>query len=101
MLTLFITALTPFLSGCASTPAGKSVARAQYADMASTGIALARGASEANPLGASLLILKPLLPLAVDRVNLPCQLCTPLTPSMGFKRTVQKLALFWLYLICK
>lgn len=74
VLTLFITALTPFLSGCASTPAGKSVARAQYADITSTGIALtvAKGSSEANPLGVGLLVLKPLFPLAIDRANLPC-----------------------------
>ena len=66
--------LTLLITSCASTPAGKSVARAQYADMASTGIALtvAKGASEANPLGAGLLVLKPLFPLAIDRANLPC-----------------------------
>lgn len=67
--------LALLITGCASTPAGKSVARAQYADIASTGIALtvAKGASEANPLGIGLLVLKPLFPLAVDRANLPCE----------------------------
>jgi hypothetical protein len=66
--------LTLLITGCASTPAGKSVARAQYLDIASTGIALAvaKNSSEANPLGVGLLVLKPLFPLAVDRANLPC-----------------------------
>ena len=66
--------LTLLITACASTPAGKSVARAQYADIASTGIALtvAKGSSEANPLGVGLLVLKPLFPLAIDRANLPC-----------------------------
>lgn len=66
--------LTFLIIGCASTPAGKSVARSQYADIASTGIALsvAKNSSEANPLGVGLLVLKPLFPLAIDRANLPC-----------------------------
>jgi hypothetical protein len=66
--------LTLLITGCASTPAGKSVARAQYLDITSTGIALAvaKNSSEANPLGVGLLVLKPLFPLAVDRANLPC-----------------------------
>ncbi len=48
------------LTGCTVTPQGKSVDRANYADMASTALALTvnSGASEANPLGLALIPLK-------------------------------------------
>jgi len=48
------------LASCTTTPQGKSIDRANYADMGSTGIALAtvEGAAEANPLGIALLPVK-------------------------------------------
>lgn len=62
------------LSGCAQTPAGKSVERAQYADLVSTGAALANGAREMNPLGISLVAIKPLIGrYAVDKRDIECR----------------------------
>ena len=48
------------LTGCTVTPQGQSVDRANYADMASTAMALVSdsGASEANPLGLALIPIK-------------------------------------------
>ena len=72
ILVLTLTACAASLSGCAQTPQGKSVERAQYADLGSTAAAIAQGASEANPLGVSLLVIKPMIGKVVDGRDIHC-----------------------------
>jgi hypothetical protein len=72
-LCLLLTACAASLSGCAQTPQGKSIETAQYADLASTGAAIAQGASEANPLGASLIVIKPLLGRYIETTDTTCK----------------------------
>ena len=70
VLILFMVAL----AGCTTTPQGKSIDRAQYTDMATTGIALAfvEGATEANPLGVALIPIKTLMGWYIER-NYGCE----------------------------
>jgi hypothetical protein len=58
------------MGGCAVTPEGQSVDKAQMADVLSTSVALATGASEANPLGLALVPLKVMVGPVVDKY--PC-----------------------------
>jgi len=53
-------AIIACITGCTNTPQGKAIDRANYADITSTGIALAvvEGAAEANPLGVVTLPIK-------------------------------------------
>ena len=54
-----ILALVVLLTACTSTPQGKAIDRAQYADIASTLVAqTVEGAAEANPLGLAVLPIK-------------------------------------------
>ena len=46
------------LSGCTTTPQGKSLDRSNYADLGSTALGLSQGAVEANPFGAILIPFK-------------------------------------------
>lgn len=70
-IVLIVLCLT--LTACATTPAGKSIERAQYADMLSTGIALAvnPNAREANPLGYALIPIKMMFGSFFERF--PCE----------------------------
>jgi hypothetical protein len=61
------------LTACAQTPQGKSIEKAQYADLVSTAVGLSQGATEANPLGASLIVIKPLLGRYLETRDNTCQ----------------------------
>lgn len=63
------------LSACTTTPQGKSLDRANYADMASTAIALTvnDNAAEANPLGYWLIPLKLGFGWAIEQKFEDCQ----------------------------
>ena len=60
MKALAAIAAAAVLTGCTVTPQGKSIDRANYADMASTAVALVADSSavEANPLGLALIPIK-------------------------------------------
>lgn len=63
------------LTACTTTPQGKSVDRANYADIGSTALALTvqSNASELNPLGYYLLPLKLGMGYGIEQVNYPCE----------------------------
>jgi len=63
-----------FLTACTTTPQGKSLDRSNYADLASTAVALTvnSNAYEANPLGYALIPLKLSMGWAVERVYEDC-----------------------------
>jgi len=58
-----------FITGCTTTPQGKAIDRANYADIASTGLALAvvEGVTEANPLGIATIPIKLSMGYVVER----------------------------------
>jgi len=63
-----ILVLSLILVSCTTTKQGKSIDRANYIDMGTTGIGLAGGASEANPLGLAILPIKVSMGKITERV---------------------------------
>lgn len=68
VISIALAALVVLSTGCTSTPQGKAIDRANIADVASTGVALAAGASEGNPVGLALAPIKGFMGYAAEKM---------------------------------